>query len=65
MEKSLYYEHSINLWHSQTKTTLRMARCSTTDIFGNNVDESLTRCNQENVEYSIASGRESLRMKTQ
>lgn len=31
----------------------------------NNVDESLTRCNQEDVEYSIASGRESLKMKTQ
>lgn len=42
-----------------------MARCSTTEIFGNNVEESLTRCNQEDVEYSIASGRESLRMKKQ
>lgn len=42
-----------------------MARCSTTEIFGNNVEESLTRCNQEDVEYSIVSCRENLRMKTQ
>lgn len=45
------------------KQPLRVARRSTAKIFSANVDESLTQCEQEYLEYSIDTGSESLRMK--
>lgn len=46
-----------------TKQSLNMASRSTAEILGANVEESLTRCEPELLEYSIDAGRESLRMK--
>lgn len=40
-----------------------MARRSTAKLFSANVDERLTQCGPEDLEYSIDTGSESLRMK--
>lgn len=42
---------------------LRMARRSTDEIFRANKEESLTLCETKDLDYSISTGRESLRKK--
>lgn len=36
-----------------SEKTLRMARHSAAEIFGGNIEESLTLCEQEDLEYSL------------